>query len=94
MSNLCNNYETPWPKEVLLPLGNCQLQMEGDPASQTEWRKVSGITVCPVVTVEQENGSKLSGGWQLGLRAVLGTSWHGGGGVGHGKRHRLHRLPP
>lgn len=75
-------------KRSPLPLGNCQFKWKGT-QHHRHWKKVSGITVCPVVTVEQENSSKLNVGGQLGLRAVLGTRWHG-----NGKRHRLDGLPP
>lgn len=82
--------EIPWPKEVLLHLGNCQLQMEGVPALQTESEGRFPGSLSALLLLQSW---KTVANSVVASNMALGLCWEPAG-MGNGERHRLDGLPP
>ena len=75
MSNLYNNYGDPTRQNKLswLLLNGSSKWKRAGITDETEWRKVSRLTVCPVATAGQQNGSKL--GSVVARDCGVGACW-------------------
>lgn len=84
MSNLHNNYGNPTGQNKLswLLVNDSSKWKRAGITDEIEWRKVSRITVCPVATAGQEDGSKLSS--VVAHDCDLGACWEPAG-MGEGR---------
>lgn len=75
MSNLYNNYGNPTGQSKLswLLVNGSSKRKRAGITDEREWREVSRLTVCPVATAGQQNGSKL--GLVVACDCGIGACW-------------------